>query len=221
MSRRDFSAQLAQADKQLAKSGAMMRRLIKAHGPCTLAPAWKRSPFEALVRAIIYQQLHGRAAATILQRLIDLFPEAGFPSAQNLLEAPDAKLRGVGLSRQKTGYLRDLAAKTEEGLVPLSRTALSRASDEEIIARFTQVKGIGRWTVEMLLIFTLGRLDVLPVDDYGVRKGYTRADGRQTPVATGELRLLGEAWAPWRSVAAWYFWRASEDTQLKDPSRPK
>lgn len=211
MSRRDFAAQLALADRQLAKSGATMRRLIEAHGPCTLAPSWTRPPFEALVRAIISQQLHGRAAATILGRLIDLFPEAKFPSPQHLIAASDGELRGVGLSWQKTGYLRDLAAKTEAGLVPSRRAALSRTSDEEIIARLTQVKGIGRWTVEMLLIFTLGRLDVLPVDDYGVRKGYTRADGRQAPVSAGELRQLGEAWAPWRSVAAWYLWRESEN----------
>ena len=211
MSRRDFAVQLALADKQLARSGALMRRLIKAHGPCALAPAWTRPPFEALVRAIVYQQLHGRAAATILQRLVDLFPEARFPSPQHLLNATDGELRGVGLSWQKTGYLRDLAARAEDGLVPLRRAALSRADDEEIIARLTQVKGIGRWTVEMLLIFTLGRLDVLPVDDYGVRKGYTRADGREKPVTPSELRQLGAAWAPWRSVAAWYLWRESED----------
>ena len=211
MSRRDFPQQLALADKQLAKADPTLRRLIRAHGPCGLAPAWRRVPFQALVQAIIYQQLHGRAAATILQRLIDLFPDAEFPTPQHLLAASDPALRGVGLSRQKMGYLRDLAAKTEAGLVPLRRAALARASDEEVIARLTQVKGIGRWTVEMLLIFTLGRLDVLPVDDYGVRKGYTRAAGRDTPVTPTELRRLGDAWAPWRSVAAWYFWRESED----------
>lgn len=208
MSQRDFAAQLALAQKQLGRADATMRRLIKRHGPCALAPAWRRKPFEALVRAIIYQQLHGKAAATILQRLVDLFPDTKFPTPRHLLEASDEELRGVGLSWQKTGYLRDLAARTEAGLVPLSRAGLARASDEAIVERFTEVKGIGRWTVEMLLIFTLGRLDVLPVDDYGVRKGYSRADGRE--VSAGELRQIGEAWAPWRSVAAWYLWRESE-----------
>ena len=211
MPSRDFADQLALADKQLAKADPLLRRLIRRHGPCTLAPVWRRAPFEALVRAIIYQQLHGRAAATILQRLIDLFPEAKFPTPQHLLGASDEQLRGVGLSRQKTGYLRDLAEKTGAGLVPLRRAGLAKASDEEIIARLTQVKGIGRWTVEMLLIFSFGRLDVWPVDDYGVRKGYSKADGRETQVTPGELRLLGEAWTPWRSVAAWYFWREAED----------
>ncbi len=211
MSRRDYAAQLELADKQLAKSGPLMRRLIKRHGPCALKPDWRRQPFEALLRAIVYQQLHGKAAATILQRLLDLFPESAFPSPQQLLAASDDELRGVGLSRQKSGYLRDLAAKTEAGLVPLARAKLARMSDAAIIARLTQVKGIGPWTVEMLLIFTLGRLDVLPVDDYGVRKGYSRADGREQQPAPSELRQLGEAWAPWRSVAAWYLWRESED----------
>ena len=208
MAQRDFKEQLALAQKQLGRAYPTLRRLIKRHGPCALAPAWKRPPFEALVRAIIYQQLHGKAAATILQRLIDLFPEVGFPTPRHLLDARDEALRGVGLSRQKTGYLRDLAARTEDGLVPLRRTGLARVSDEAIIARLTEVKGIGRWTVEMLLIFTLGRLDVLPVDDYGVRKGYSRAAGRE--VSAADLREIGAAWAPWRSVAAWYLWRESE-----------
>ena len=210
MAQRDFAEQLALGEKRLSRADPVLRRLIKSHGPCALAPAWRRPPFEALVRAIIYQQLHGKAAATILQRLIDLFPDARFPTPSHLLEASDEDLRGVGLSRQKSGYLRDLALRAEQGLLPPRRSGLTRASDEEIVARLTEVKGIGRWTVEMLLIFTLGRLDVLPVDDFGVRKGYSRATGRDSQVSAGELRQIGAAWAPWRSVAAWYLWRESE-----------
>ena len=210
MSPQRYAEQLRRAEKQLARADATLRRLIRQHGPCALSPAWRRPPFEALVQAIVYQQLHGKAAATILRRLVALYADIRFPTPERVLASTDEELRGVGLSRQKASYLRDLATQTEAGLVPLRRAALAKCSDAEIIDRLTQVKGIGRWTVEMLLIFTLGRLDVLPVDDYGVRKGYTRAAGRETAVTPAELRLAGEAWAPWRSVAAWYLWRESE-----------
>jgi DNA-3-methyladenine glycosylase II len=210
MSQKQFAEQLALAEEHLAKTSPLLRRLIRANGPCTLAPAWRRSPFEALARAVIYQQLNGKAAATILQRFIDLFPETSFPSPEQLLRADEDALRSAGLSRQKTAYLLDIAAQTIQGVVPLKRSAFTRTTDEEIIARITQVKGVGRWTAEMLLIFTLGRLDVLPVDDYGVRKGFSIADGRSVPVTPGELGELGAAWAPYRSVAAWHFWRVAD-----------
>ena len=149
-------------------------------------------------------------AGKIFQRLVDLFPGAAFPTPAQVLAASDEAMRSAGLSRQKMAYIRDIALHANHGVVPLKRAALARASDEAIIERITQVKGIGRWTVEMLLIFTLGRLDVLPVDDFGVRKGYTRADGRERAVKPRELRELGDVWAPYRSVASWYLWRASE-----------
>jgi DNA-3-methyladenine glycosylase II len=210
MSRKDFAEQLKLAEKHLAKSSPLLHRLIRTHGPCTLAPAWKRSPFEALTQAVIYQQLNGSAAGTILRRFIGLFPDTGFPTPKQVLSATEDELRSAGLSRQKAAYVHDIAAKTLQGIVPLKRSVLSRINNDEIIVQLTQVKGVGPWTAEMLLIFTLGRLDVLPVDDFGVRKGFSVADGRSVPVTPRELRELGATWAPYRTVAAWYFWRVAD-----------
>lgn len=210
MSRSTYSDQLALAEKHLSKADPLMRRLIRAHGPCGLQPHWQRSPYAALVQAVVYQQLNGNVAGKIFQRFVDLFPGATFPTPAQVLAASDEALRSAGLSRQKMAYIRDIARQTDSGVVPLKRSAFARTGDEAIIKRITQVKGIGRWTAEMLLIFTLGRLDVLPVDDYGVRKGYMRAKGQDHPVNPRELREAGEPWLPYRSVASWYLWRAAE-----------
>jgi DNA-3-methyladenine glycosylase II len=210
MSRKDFSAQLGLAEKHLAKTSPLLRRLIRAHGPCSLVPAWKRSPFEALTQAVIHQQLNGIAAGKILQRFIGLFPDTVFPSPEQVLAASEDELRSAGLSRQKATYIQDIARQTQQGIVPLKQSTLSRIGNDEIIVRLTQVKGVGPWTAEMMLIFTLGRLDVLPVDDFGVRKGFSIADGRAVPVTPHELRELGAAWAPYRTVASWYFWRVAD-----------
>lgn len=210
MSRSTYAAQLALAEKHLSKADPLMRRLIRAHGPCELQPHWRRSPYAALVQAVIYQQLNGNVAGKIFQRFVDLFPGAPFPAPEQVLAAGDEALRSAGLSRQKMASIRDIALQAHAGVVPLKRAALARSSDEAIIERITQVKGIGRWTVEMLLIFTLGRLDVLPIDDYGVRKGYAQATGRDSPLSPRELRDIGQRWAPYRSVAAWYLWRAAD-----------
>lgn len=210
MNAAEHRRQLAAADAGLAKADPLMRRLIARHGPCGLQPHWRRGPYEALVRAVMYQQLHGNAAAAILGRFVALFPGHGFPPPDGVLGADDAALRGAGLSRQKIGYVRALAEAAEAGIVPLRRSALARLDDEAIIERLTQVRGVGRWTVEMLLIFTLGRLDVLPVDDYGVRAGYLRHARGIDTIKPRELGVKGERWAPWRSVAAWYLWRAAE-----------
>ena len=187
----------------------MMKRLIRRHGTCDLAPRWRRSPYQALVQAIIHQQLAGAAARTIHDRFVASFDGRGFPLPEAVLRASDAELRAVGLSRQKAGYIRDIAARALDGSLPRTRSALARLSDEEVIATLTQVKGVGRWTAEMLLMFTLGRLDVLPADDYGVRIGYARASGVDAVTAL-ELREIGARWAPYRSIAAWYFWRAAD-----------
>jgi len=210
MSRHEYSEQIALARRHLGRADPLMRRLVCAHGPCGLEPAWRRSPYEALIRAVIYQQLTGHVAGKILGRFVDLFPGARFPLPADVLGASDEVLRSAGLSRQKAGYIRDVARCAQSGVVPLKRGAIARVGDEAIIERLTQVKGIGRWTVEMLLIFTLGRLDVLPVDDYGVRKGYMRASGSDELPKPRELQRIGEIWVPYRSVAAWYLWRASE-----------
>lgn len=189
-----------------------MRRLVRMHGPCELKPNWKRSPYPALVQAVIYQQLSGNVAGKIFQRFVELFPGVPFPTPAQVIAASDDALRSAGLSRQKIAYIRDIAQHTDSGVVPLKRSAIVRTGDEAIIERITKVKGIGRWTAEMLLIFTLGRLDVLPADDYGVRKGYALAEGRDAPVTSVELREAGAVWAPYRSVASWYLWRAAEAT---------
>ncbi len=193
---------LSRADKTLA-------RLIKKVGPCTLKRKSRRNPFEALVQAVTYQQLNGTAAATILGRVKALYPHRRFPTPQNLLDTPDERLRGAGLSRAKTAAIKDIARKTLEGVIPSSR-AIERMSEAEIHERLITVRGVGPWTIEMLLIFTLGRPDVLPVTDYGVRKGFALAYGRADLPKPKELLDFGEKWRPHRTTAAWYFWRALE-----------
>ena len=184
-----------------------MRGLIRAAGPCDIRPERGRTPFQSLVRAIAHQQLTGRAAATILQRFFDLYGEGRFPSPEELLETPEETLRSVGFSRAKAASLRDIAARTLDGTIP-PRRSLARLSDEAIIERLVQVRGVGRWTVEMFLMFTLGRPDVLPVDDYGVRSGFRIAYGVEDLPRPRELAEIGLRWAPYRSAAAWYLWRA-------------
>lgn len=191
---------LASADVRLAK-------LVRRIGPCTLKPKTRRSPFEALVQAVVYQQLHGTAAAAILRRVKALFPGTRFPTPEDLLATSDATLRAAGLSRAKTAAIKDIAAKTMSGVIP-TRRIIQRLSDTEIIERLTSVRGVGPWTAEMLLIFTLGRPDVLPVTDYGVRKGFAVTYGWKDLPTPKELLEAGEKWRPHRTTAAWYFWRA-------------
>lgn len=184
-----------------------LSKVIALAGPCALEPtAW--TPFQALLRSIVYQQLSGKAAATILGRVVALFPRE-FPSPDDILGAPDEALRGAGLSGNKARAARDLAEKTLAGVVP-DRRALQRMSDEEIIERCTQVRGVGRWTVEMMLIFHLGRPDVLPVSDLGIRKGAVRVYGLRKLPSPERLEKLAAPWRPWRSVGSWYLWRATE-----------
>jgi DNA-3-methyladenine glycosylase II len=164
------------------------------------------SPFEALARNIVFQQLNGTAAAAIHARLLSLFDGRRL-RPQDILEASDEALRGAGLSRNKVEAIRDLATKSLDGTVP-TLARLKRMRDEEIIERLTQVRGIGRWTAEMLLMFRLGRPDVLPVGDYGVRKGFQLVYGMDEMPAPKELARYGERWRPYRTVASWYMWRA-------------
>lgn len=166
-------------------------------------------PFDALAESIAYQQLSGRAAATIFGRFRALYPRRKWLSPELVLATPDARLRAAGLSGSKSAAIKDLAAKTIDGTIP-RRGAFDSMSDEEIIARLTTVRGIGRWTVEMFLLFDLQRLDVWPVDDYGVRKGYAKIFRKKQLPTPKELFAIGERWRPYRSVAAWYFWRALE-----------
>jgi DNA-3-methyladenine glycosylase II len=195
------------AHRHLANTDPRMAQLIARSRRYNIAPAVSIRPFDALAESIAYQQLSGKAAATIFGRVRALYPKRKWLDPKQVLSTPDDMLRGAGLSRAKTAALKDLAAKTIDGTVPSGR-ALLRMSDDEIIARLTQVRGIGRWTVEMLLLFDLGRPDVWPVDDYGVRKGFTKTFGRRKLPTPKQLVKIGEKWRPYRSVAAWYFWRA-------------
>jgi len=195
------------AHRHLANTDPRMAQLIARSRRFDIAPAISIRPFDALAESIAYQQLSGKAAATIFGRVRALYPKRKRLDPEQLLATPDETLRAAGLSRAKTAALKDLAAKTIDGTVPSSR-ALLRMSDDEIIARLTQVRGIGRWTVEMLLLFDLGRPDVWPVDDYGVRKGFAKTFARRKLPTPKQLMKIGEKWRPYRSVAAWYFWRA-------------
>lgn len=197
----------AEAVQHLARADKVLARIIKKVGPCRLVPRKRRSPFEALVQSVTYQQLNGTAASTILRRVIALYPHRRFPRPEDLLETPDDHLRGAGLSRAKTASIKDIAAKTMEGVVPAAR-AIAKMDDAEIIARLTVVRGVGPWTVEMLLMFTLGRPDVLPATDYGVRRGFALTYGLNELPAPRALLDHGERWRPHRTTAAWYLWRA-------------
>ena len=191
----------------LGKADPVMKQLIAAAGPYALAAQEQHSPFEALARAIAHQQLNGKAAQSILNRFISSCGQGVFPEPQGLLALEDAALRASGFSFAKIRALRDLAAKTLSGVVP-AREHLHPLSDLQIIERLTAVRGIGCWTVQMLLMFQLRRPDVLPVDDFGVREGFRLAYGYRKMPAPKVLALFGERWAPHRSAAAWFLWRA-------------
>ena len=189
-----------------------MRRLIRDFGSCGLVPETRRSPFQSLVLAVAHQQLHATAANAILARFKKLFPGRRFPRPEDLSSVSNDDLRGVGFSRAKILAIRDIAAKTLSGVVPTSRQ-IAKLSDDEIIERLTEVRGVGRWTVEMLLIFQLGRPDVLPADDFGVRTGFRLAYRQRALPKPKELLAFGERWRPHRTTAAWYLWRAVEQRQ--------
>jgi 3-methyladenine DNA glycosylase/8-oxoguanine DNA glycosylase len=205
-----FCFDAAEALLHLRGSDPALARLIDAVGPFTLRLKETPSLFGVLAEAIVYQQLTGRAAATIFGRVCALFPRAhAGPSAEHILRATDDKLRGAGLSRAKLLSLRDLARRTAGGELP-TLAEVHRMENEAIIERLTTVRGIGRWTVEMLLIFRLGRPDVLPVDDYGIRKGFAFAFRRRDLPSRMDVQKRGARWKPYRTVASWYLWRAVE-----------
>ncbi len=186
--------------------------LIARVGPPKLQIQRDRSPYEALIRAIAHQQLHGRAAEAILRRFAALYPADGFPAPDAVLATPEAALRGCGFSGAKTAAIRDICAKALDGTIP-SRRQSARLSDEALIERLTGIRGVGRWTVEMLLIFTLGRPDVLPVDDFGVREGYRLLHGLDAQPKPRALAQIGLVWAPFRSLATWYLYRAVDEAK--------
>jgi 3-methyladenine DNA glycosylase/8-oxoguanine DNA glycosylase len=210
-----------EAVRLLCAADPKLARLIERVGPPRLKPRIEHSIFYSLLRSIIYQQLAGKAAAAILGRVDALFapdgvkPKTGVRwlhkhvTPEAVLAASDERLRSAGLSRNKMAALRDLAAKTLDGTVPtLAQTR--RMTEEELIERLTAVRGVGQWTVEMLLIFRLGRPDVLPLDDYGIRKGFKLTFHTRELPTKQQLLRRGERWRPYRSLASWYLWRAVE-----------
>jgi DNA-3-methyladenine glycosylase II len=195
--------------QHLLRADKVLARVIKKVGPCPLAPRRGVPPYQALVKSVTYQQLNGKAAETIFRRLLALFPGKKFPAPADIIAATDEQLRSAGLSRAKTAAIKDIAAKTIAGIVP-PRRVITKMSDTEIIEQFTTIRGVGPWTVEMLLMFTLGRPDVLPATDYGVRSGFARVYGLKELPSPKELLAHGERWRPHRTVASWYMWRALE-----------
>jgi len=202
------------AHKHLSKRDPVLRLLIREHGICDLVPETRRPPFQSLVMAVAHQQLNGTAANTILTRFKKLFPGRRFPRPEDLAGVTDKQIRACGFSFAKIKSIRDIAEKTLSGVVPSSRQIVN-LSDDEIIARLTEVRGVGRWTVEMLLIFQLGRPDVLPADDFGVRTGFRVAYKKRDMPKPKELLVFGEQWRPHRTTAAWFLWCAADAAKKK------
>jgi DNA-3-methyladenine glycosylase II len=201
---------MSPAEKHLAGTDPRFAALIAQSLRYNIKSPTLARPFDALAESIAYQQLSGKAAATIWGRVRALYPRRKYLDPRLVLQTKDESLRAAGLSRSKIAALKDLAAKTLDGTVPSAR-ALARMTDEEIVARLITVRGIGRWTVEMLLLFDLARPDIWPVNDYGVRKGFAKTFGRRKLPTPKQLLKFGEKWRPYRSVAAWYFWRALDN----------
>ena len=191
----------------LKRADDVLARVIVRVGPCRFRTRSKGTHFDALLRSIVYQQLSGKAASTILDRVLALYG-GRYPRPAQLLETTDDALRGAGLSRQKLAYLRDLAAKVHTGEVPLAR--VGRMPDEEVVTHLTHVKGIGRWTAQMFLIFRLGRPDVLPELDLGIQNAIQRAYGLRERPAPADVLRIGETWRPHATIASWYLWRSLE-----------
>jgi len=206
-----FSNALRAAERQLSRRDPVLRRFIEQYGPCKLRPHTRY--FETLVDAIISQQLSTKAAETILGRFKALYAPARFPSAAQILTTGDERLRGVGLSGQKLSYIKDLAAKTDDGTLKLSR--LSRMDDQEIVEMLIKIKGIGVWTTHMFLIFSLGRLNILPVGDLGIRRAIERAYGFKSLPNSDEIERVAEQhfWHPYCSVASWFLWRSLQNKE--------
>ena len=195
------------AQKALVKADPAFKPVIRAVGDCTITPQ-KTQPYAALLSAIAHQQLHGKAAATILGRFTTLY-NGRMPKPAELLATTPEQLRACGFSTAKSAALLDVALKAQEGVIP-TLAAANKLDNEELIVRMTAPRGVGRWTVEMFLMFTLGRPDVLPVDDFGIREGYKALHNLPAQPKPKELLAIGERWAPWRTVASWYLWRALE-----------
>lgn len=199
----------AKAARHISRRDKKIGNVIRAHGAAPMVIKRHRTPFMALMRAIIFQQLSGKAAGAIHGRVLELFPDRRQVTPARLLELSDKQIRGAGVSGNKMRSLRDLAQRSIDGEIP-GFAKLQRMNDAEIIQRLTRVRGIGKWTVEMLLMFQLGCPDVLPVDDLGVRKGFAVAHGMEKMPTPKELETLAQSWRPYATVGSWYCWRALE-----------
>ena len=204
-----FNKKLRLAEKHLSTSCPKISEWIVEVGKCELEPVWDREPFESLVRAVAHQQLHGKAAESILGRLIAKFPDQPFPTPLQLSRMRVPSFRKCGFSLAKTEAIQGIAKGTIKGLVP-TREAANSLSDEALIGTLTELRGIGKWTVEMLLIFTMGRLDVMPVDDFGVRAGLKHLYGFEEMPKKMEFAKWTDPWKPYRSIGAWYLWRLAD-----------
>jgi DNA-3-methyladenine glycosylase II len=198
---------MTEALRHLCRVDPVMAQLIERAGPYAPKPERGVGAYEALVQAVAHQQLTARAANTILGRFYALYDGGGCPEPARLVATPDAQLRACGFSRAKTAALKDIAARALDGTIP-PRRALARMKDAAIIARLVEARGVGRWTAEMFLMFTLARPDVLPVDDYGIQNGFRIAYGKRRLPKPRILAKFGERWAPFRTTASWYLWRA-------------
>jgi DNA-3-methyladenine glycosylase II len=207
-----MSIDYPKARRMLARRDPILRDLMRRHGPCGLADSQHTDPFQALVHAIISQQLSTKAAATIAARVDALLD--GLPIPARVAAVSDAQLRSAGLSGQKVSYLRDLCARIADGSLPLD--TLDRMPDEEVIAALTQVKGIGRWTAEMFLMFRLHRPDVLPVGDLGIVKAVQRVYRLRSLPSPARILHIGESWRPYRSVACWYLWASLSNVPVQE-----
>jgi DNA-3-methyladenine glycosylase II len=205
--------------RELSRADRRLARVIRRVGCFPTKKRKPQHPFASLLQAIVYQQIAGKAAEAIFGR-VKALGASGFPTPEEILRAPKAKLRRAGLSRQKIVAVKDLAAKTLDGTVP-PLAKIRRMSEEEIHERLTRVHGIGEWSVQMFLISRLGRPDVLPVHDYGIRKGFQRVYGHKDVPKPQVILEHGERWRPYRSIASWYLWRALEEKQAKPRSKAK
>jgi DNA-3-methyladenine glycosylase II len=192
------------ARRHLMRVDPVISTLVKAHGACGLAERSTEPRLRALARALVSQQLSVKAAATIFKRFLALFPEDGFPTPEQILRVPVEQLRAAGLSWRKAAYLHDLCQRTATGALPLHH--LDAMSDDEVMGTLTAVKGIGRWTAEMILIFQLGRPDILPLDDVGLLRAIKQAYRLRRRPTPAQVTRLGEKWRPYRSIACWYLW---------------
>ena len=210
------AADYPRARRLLTRRDPVLGGIIAACGRCGLAGSQRDHDLRAMVESIVSQQLSGKAAATIFSRLVAVFPPGRFPTAGEILAAPPASLRQAGLSAQKASYIRDLCQRVADGRLDLDR--LEALGDEEVIARLTQVRGIGRWSAEMFLIFRLHRPDVLPTGDLGIGKAIGRAYGLRRTPTPARILAIGSRWVPYRSVASWYLWASLAGARPDGPA---